>query len=339
MQGNSSSCSNVVDCSHDALPDACGNEERQERLLERQEQSLVERERNLLIACGILVVLMNVSTGRYVLYPFKIFSTWVHEMCHGLAAILSGGYIAKLEIFKTGAGLAYTASPHPAFVSSAGYPGTAVTGCLLLLFRRTTLGPTIGTIGLGAAQLLSCALYVRNTWGLIFLSIQGILLLFCGWKLPAAWLEKLYTFLALTVSLNAIENIQDLYGSSQGYAGGELRGTDAHSVSTYWGGDYRMWATIWLVMSLVLTAVGIVGARNARALPWSANNTITTSSTIINSNNNTNSPVPVVTYGNSTSGPTTTTTNSGKSSVWSRMTPSWRSPDPAPIPGYVAHVV
>jgi len=114
-----------VDCSHQALPDACGNDARQEKLLNRQESgALWDKERNLLIACGVLILLMNISTGRYVLYPFKIFSTWVHEMCHGLAAIFTGGYIAKLEIFGNGSGLAYTASKHSTVVSSAGYPGT-----------------------------------------------------------------------------------------------------------------------------------------------------------------------------------------------------------------------
>jgi len=340
-------------------------------LLDRQESGTIfDKERNLLIACAILILLMNISTGQYVLYPFKIFSTvsihicilpvldsthsliscalrliclrrlmqWVHEMCHGLAAILSGGYIAKLEIFQNGSGLAYTASQHGTFVSSAGYPGTAVTGCLLLIFRRTTLGPTIMTMGLGGALLLSCALYVRNQFGLIFLPIEGVVLLLAGWLLPAVLLDNLFNFLACTVSLNAFENIQDLYGSQQGYAGGELRNTDAHSVAEGWGGDYRVWATIWLIMSIVMTTVGILAARDARALPWSNSTT----------SNNTSSPstttLPVVKYGNAKTSTTATATANDKS-VWSKITsggtPSWRNPTSttASQPGYVAHVV
>lgn len=82
-----------------ALPDACGNTEREERLLERQRtksqrqnlgdisnhsrfELFVSRERTLIIACFALCILMNWSTGRYILYPFKIFSTWVHEIFH-----------------------------------------------------------------------------------------------------------------------------------------------------------------------------------------------------------------------------------------------------------------
>ena len=147
-----------------------------------------------------------------------------------------------------------------------------------MLFRRTTLGPTIGTIGLGLAVLLSVALYVRNEWGMVALTLEGVVLVLCGWKLPAAFLDHLYSFLALTVSLNAIENIHDLYGSDEGYVNGELRNTDAHTVAEVRGGDYRAWATQWLCLSIAMTAAGILGARNARALPWSENN---------NNNNNT----------------------------------------------------
>ena len=305
-----------VDCTSDAFPDACGNDIREERLIQRQTRQhtqpwilfFINRERYLFVAVLALMFLMNFSTGRYVLYPFKIFSTWVHEMCHGMAAILSGGYIAKLQIFPDGSGLATTASQHRGFVAAAGYPGTSVTGGLLLLFRRTTLGPTIGTLGLGFALLLSVVLYVRNDWGMIALSMEGVFLLLCGWKLPAAILDHLYSFLALTVSMNAIENIHDLYGSDEGYVNGELRNTDAHTVAEVRGGDYRMWATKWLCLSIAMTVAGIFLARDARALPWSdnknqyhtGNNSVTTNAVSHHSHsnhgNNGNNNIPQTSY-------------------------------------------
>mmetsp|Transcript_55291 Transcript_55291/g.134299 ORF Transcript_55291/g.134299 Transcript_55291/m.134299 type:complete len:512 (+) Transcript_55291:280-1815(+) len=229
----------------------------------------VERERNLLIACLVLVFALNVSTGRYLLYPFMIISTWVHEMCHGIAAILMGGFIAKLEIFKDGSGLAYTGGVTSnfgrGFVASAGYPGTSVIGCILLLFRRTTLGPTIGTIGVGSLMVLSCALWVRNTWGLVVLLIEGFVLMLLGWKLPAVLLDNLYAFVAVTVSLNAFESIHDLFASGDMYVGGEVTTTsDAHTVADMWGLYYLEWAIIWLCISVFLSAVGIIFAFDAK---------------------------------------------------------------------------
>lgn len=295
--GKCCDASSLMEC---GVPDACTNEIREENLIKRQQrktsstngdngdyyyqmnsnkdnaldnrnpiQRFVERERNLLIACLVLVVATNISTGRYMLYPFMILSTWVHEMCHGLAAIMMGGYIAKLEIFKDGSGLAYTAGVNTnfrcGFVSAAGYPGTGVVGCLLLLFRRTTLGPTIGTIGLGCVMILSVALWVRNTWGLVVLLLQGVSLVLFGWKLPAVLLDNLYSFLALTCCLNAFERIQDLFAIGDLYVGGEVvTSTDAHTVADMWGMDYRFWAIAWLCFSVLMSAVGIVFAFDAK---------------------------------------------------------------------------
>ena len=276
---SSASCmEKALDCDH--LPDACTNEIREEKLIQRQQkhdgrsfmERLISRDRNLLIACCVLILAMNITEGRYLLYPFRIFATWIHEMCHGMAAIIMGGRIAKLEIFKDGSGLAYTATRgewRQAFVSSAGYPGTAVTGCLLLLFRRNTLGPTIGTIGLGVCLVFSCIRWVRNSFGLWVLVSEGIFLILCGWKLPAVLLDNLYNFLAATCCLNAVESIQDLFGSDDYMVGGQVSTTtDAHAVADIWGGDYRLWASVWLCLSLVLTAIGIVYALDAHETQW-----------------------------------------------------------------------
>lgn len=283
---NSSGPSSAAGCCEQGLPDACTNEVREEKLIERQQggtdggpddrnwvRRVVERERNLIIAAAVLAVCLNFTEGRYILYPFMILSTWVHEMCHGMAALLMGGYIAKLEIFQDGSGLAYTGVDGDGwkrgFVASGGYPGTAVTGCLLLLFRRTTLGPTVGTICLGVCILVSCAMWVRNTWGLVTLILEGLALLLLGWKLPAHLLDALYSFLAAAVCMNAFESIQDLFAVGDYYVGGEVVTTsDAHTVADRWGMDYRFWAILWLCMSCFLTAVGIIFAFDARRFAW-----------------------------------------------------------------------
>mmetsp|Transcript_14571 Transcript_14571/g.24179 ORF Transcript_14571/g.24179 Transcript_14571/m.24179 type:complete len:308 (-) Transcript_14571:41-964(-) len=265
----------VMECE---LPDACGNDTREESLIAAQQKDdgrsrterILQRDKVLLGACVLMLILMNFQTGRYVLYPFSLFATWVHEMSHGTAAILVGGRIGYLQIFQDGSGLCYyyvaDVAWRKAVVASAGYCGTAFWGCILLLFRRTTLGPTIGTIGFGVAMLLSCALYVRNTFGLVVLCIEGLFLLSCGWFLPAVWLDNLYAFLAATSSMNALMDIKNLFGSGQGYVNGEVHNTDAHQVSEYWGNDYRFWATSWFVFAIVMTLVGLFFSRDAREL-------------------------------------------------------------------------
>lgn len=260
------------------LPDACENDTRVVSLLELQQRDdgrswivrVLHRDSNIVGACVFMIILMNFETGRYVLYPFLLFATWVHEMSHGTAAILVGGSIKKLEIYHDGGGICWNdldgVTWKKAVVASAGYTGTAFWGCILLLYRRTVLGPTIGSIALGVAIVLSCALFVRNIFGFVVLFIEGLFLILSGWLLPAVWLDNLFAFLAANCSMNALIDIRNLYGSEQNYNGDTLMNTDAQAVAGYWGGDYRLWATVWLVFAVVATVIGLIFARDAREL-------------------------------------------------------------------------
>ena len=154
-----------------------------------------------------------------------------------------------------------------AFVSSAGYTGTAFWGCVLLLFRRTTLGPTIGTMSFGVAILISCIVWIRNnTFGSIALGLEGLVLCAAAWCFPAVVLDHLYALLALTCAMNALIDIRHLFGASQGYVNGEVMSTDAHQVAEYWGNDYRFWATLWLIFAFAMTGIGLFFAFDAKEL-------------------------------------------------------------------------
>jgi hypothetical protein len=206
-------------------PEVCAEDTRQEHLLVLEKrnhkdenvhsiQHVLRRDISLVRATIVLVILMNIPYGRYVLYPFTIFSTWIHEMCHGLMAILVGGGIKELHIYKDGSGLAFTYTSGAvwkrAFVASAGYMGTAFVGGILLLFRRTLHGPTIGIIGTGIAILLSCALFVRNWFGIGMLSLIGVVLILFGWRLKVLWVGELYAFLCIVTSFNALTDIKNV---------------------------------------------------------------------------------------------------------------------------------
>lgn len=160
-------------------------------------------------------------------------------------------------------GLAYTYTNgtnfQRGFVASGGYTGTAVLGMILLLFRRTYRGPTVGIIGLGVLMLLSCIIYVRNLFGLITLPIMACALILCALKLKAVHVGYLYSFLAATCSSNAVANISELF-VGVGYVNGEATEGDAHAVADNWGGTNIMWASLWFIFGLICSSVGLVFA-------------------------------------------------------------------------------
>ena len=275
--------SNFLSCDHP--PDACtttyDGDEKESHLIvdESMKQRIkygnadcndychhyVQRDKQLIITIFVLVGLLNFQEGRYILYPFTIFSTYVHEMCHGITAVLLGGSISSLHIYKDGSGLAYTTSDGTtwkrACIASAGYMGTSIIGCCLLLCRRTRLGPTVGLITIGICILVSCLLVVRNTFGLLSLLFIGIFLIGCGWKLQATYVRYLYNFVAVTCSLNAVTSIQELFQPGVGYVNGEAKYSDAHTVADIVGvGSYWTYALLWLIFAIITCIIGILCA-------------------------------------------------------------------------------
>mmetsp|Transcript_4531 Transcript_4531/g.9229 ORF Transcript_4531/g.9229 Transcript_4531/m.9229 type:complete len:220 (-) Transcript_4531:1718-2377(-) len=158
-------------------------------------QELFDRDKRLLRSILLVVVLLNIPIGSYILYPFMIFSTWIHELFHGLAALSIGGKIIWLNVYSNGSGLAHTSYPAGAFqkawVAGAGYQGTAIVGGIMLMFRRTEMGARAGTLILGLEMLFTCLLFVRNIFGLVMLILMGIGLVIAGWRLPPFWVSEL----------------------------------------------------------------------------------------------------------------------------------------------------
>lgn len=229
--------------------------------------SVLKNEGRLLTALALIVVLMNVPYGSYLLYPFELFSTWVHEMSHGLMAILVGGEIDSLKVFYDGSGLATTRYPrgrlNSAAVSSAGYLGTALFGGLLLAARRFPKIGRTGTTLIGATMLLSTLLWVRNGFGLVSIPLMGFALLAAGRRLSEERAGFLFALLAATCSLNSLTSIRVLFSGSTFQVGGQaVRHSDAHSVAEQLMLPAGFWAGSWMLLSFVLLFLGLrLGSR------------------------------------------------------------------------------
>ena len=224
-------------------------------------RELWENDKRLLRMIAVLVIVLNIPYGNYVLYPFLLFSTWIHESCHGLAAWSVGGRVSWLNIYTDGSGLANTLIPNTpicrAWVANAGYSGTAIVGGILLIFRRHTKGTRVGITGMGLCLVLSCAMVVRNAFGLTILLFMGSILLLCGWKATDDWVRELYSALASTTCLNAVTSIRALYSPGSATVGGVItQTTDASSMQSVTFIPYYIWATLWLLFGIACTIAG-----------------------------------------------------------------------------------
>ena len=90
----------------------------------------------ILIAAAVLFVTSHwIPFGRQLLYPLTLFTTWVHEMGHGLTALLAGGHFDHLEIYSNAGGLAFAYAERGwpmALVAAGGLLAPPLVGALIL---------------------------------------------------------------------------------------------------------------------------------------------------------------------------------------------------------------
>lgn len=172
--------------------------------------------RYLLSALLTLLVLSNVPYGQYILYPFELFSTWIHELCHGLAGLAVGGKFKALYVYADTSGRALTSfipgAINNTIVSSAGYIGTTLFGALLLLLLRPT------RFAKGTALLASFALLIVMLWkvnslvgSILFLGIIGIIGVL-SFLTPAKDIGKIGTASFGVLMLLSLIYIRNIFG-------------------------------------------------------------------------------------------------------------------------------
>lgn len=119
-------------------------------------------------AIVVSIGLGMVPWGGTIIYPFRLFATWAHEMGHGIGALLTGNSFLELEIYRGLGGQALVAGADgigQVVVSSLGLIGPAALGALVMVSgsRARTAPYVLGA--LAAAITLSALIWIRNGFG------------------------------------------------------------------------------------------------------------------------------------------------------------------------------
>lgn len=131
------------------------------------------------IAAAVSLILPRLPYGRQVLYPFALLGTWVHEMGHGLFAIVAGGSFNRLLIYQSLGGTAHfsgVGAAGRAFVAAGGLLGPAIAGGLIIILGSRESTARFVLAGLAVLLVLSLVLFVRNTFGWVALGLIAAVL-------------------------------------------------------------------------------------------------------------------------------------------------------------------
>jgi hypothetical protein len=218
--------------------------------------------RALILALVVSLVVGNlVPFGGLLLYPFTLMATWVHEMGHGLTALVMGGSFDKLEIFANASGLAHAfASPsRHGFVSVGGLLAPPLAGAAVLALSRGPRRSRIVLAAVAAAMVVSLLVWVRSFAGWISLPLVAALLFaFVRWASPRE-LMFLAQFIGLRLAFDTVTRIDYVF-TDKAVIDGVERLSDIATVANSWGGPRFLWSLVVAAISFLLVAAGLYAA-------------------------------------------------------------------------------
>jgi hypothetical protein len=234
--------------------------------------------RTLAIALLASLILWNLPFAGVVLYPFKVLATWLHELSHGLAMIITGSGFDRMVVYRDTSGLAYAytsvGSFGTAIIAAAGYMGTPLWGAVLLVVTpnakaaRTAL-IVMAVLLVGTTILVIAPAPNGDRFGQYIVPAIGAAIALAAILLPDRWRVLFAHFLAAQSCVNALLDIRVLLRPSQvvdGKATGNM--SDAHNMAASTFGTTETWAVwtwaiIWLAWSLAIlfVALRISGSR------------------------------------------------------------------------------
>ena len=146
------------------------------------------RTMGILIGSIIVTLLLFyvIPFGRTIAYPLVLLSTLVHELGHGLAAVICGHDFIEFKMFTDGSGVAMTSGGKgafaQAFVSAGGLVGPALVAAVFFAMGRDERRARFALGAFALMLIVAVIMVVRNRFGVIFVSGTAAVCLFIAAK-------------------------------------------------------------------------------------------------------------------------------------------------------------
>jgi hypothetical protein len=201
----------------------------------------------LLISAAVTIALYKIPQAHVVAYPLMLISTLVHELGHGIAAILAGGHFEQFVMSRDGSGVAMHAGAYgpfaKAFISAGGLVGPALAaGIFLAVARRPRWArAALGAFGLFLA--VSLLFWVRGSFAPIFVGVLAAVCVAIAVKASDGIGQLTLVFLATQLALSVYSRGDYLF---EDYVAGQMTSgktspSDVQIMSDSIGMPYWFW--------------------------------------------------------------------------------------------------
>ncbi|MBM7072706.1 M50 family metallopeptidase [Shewanella sp. 202IG2-18] len=174
--------------------------------------------------------------------PFSWIETFFHEISHGLATLITGGTISKIQLLANGAGYCYSYGGWPILIAFSGYAGASGFGLLLYQLAATTTSKFAKFISIAIILLIAIclALWVRDLLTVLILLVIASLFILPLKFASSGWLKYLTQFISMTVILNGLFSAVMLIG--RGHVG------DAANLAKMTWLPAQVWTVCWCII-------------------------------------------------------------------------------------------
>ena len=200
-----------------------------------------------IVAAVVVYALWNTP----IVYPLKIFVVFLHEVSHGLAAILTGGRIERIELSAAEGGLCVTRGGSRFLILNAGYLGSLLWGALFLVVGARSRRDRELVAMIGLVTVAVTLLYVRTAFGFAYGLAAGAALLLVAMRFPPAVADAVLRVIGAVSCLYAVWDIaSDVLLRNP-------RGSDAAALARLTGVPATAWGLLWTAVSLAVSIAAL----------------------------------------------------------------------------------
>ena len=152
----------------------------------------------------LLIAAIIIRQIPIVSIPLNWLESYFHEISHGIAALVTGGEIMRIQLFANGAGLCTTRGGLSFVISFFGYAGATFWGWLLFKLANSHQRTAQVVSGLMIVLLLASLIFVRDLLTIIIISSLAVMFVFTIKMRRLYTLQLLLKFFGLSILLNSL---------------------------------------------------------------------------------------------------------------------------------------
>lgn len=192
-------------------------------------------------------------------YPLILIGTLVHELGHGVAALLVGGNFHSLKVFSNGSGVAQVSHGggdlSMAVIAAGGLVGPAIGAAILFPLARRIGGARWALFAVGLAFLLALVFFVRNGFGAALTGGLAAACLLIAWKGSPGLAQGTLIFLAVQLALSVFSSWDYLF-MEEAHTGAGTHPSDSAQIADALIFPYWFWGAACGAFSIAVLAAG-----------------------------------------------------------------------------------